>query len=101
MTHAETVAALGDALLSRVLDGPAATTPALRQAAAGGADVPADLEALVRKIHRHAYKVTDDDIRALQPTHSDDELFEVIVSAAVGAARERLRIGLGAIEEAR
>lgn len=99
MTGKDRFSALRDAVVSRVLDGPGSTMPALRRAAAADGGVPAEIEGLVRKIHRHAYEVTDEDIASLQRTYSDDELFEEIVSAAVGAARERLRVGLDVLEE--
>ena len=51
-------------------------------------------------IHRHAYRVTDEDIERLQARYGDDRLFEIIVSAAVGASRNRLMAGLRALEEA-
>jgi alkylhydroperoxidase family enzyme len=92
-------AALRDRVLATVLEGPGETDPATRQAAAAGVGVPADLQALVEKIHRHAYKVTDEDIARLQATYSDDRLFEIIVSAAVGASRARLAAGLQALNE--
>lgn len=101
VTQTDRFAVLRDAVVSRVLDGPGATEPVLRKAAAAASQVRADLEILVRMIHRHAYRVTDEDIAALQGTYNDDELFEVIVSSAVGAALERLNIGLRAIEEVR
>jgi alkylhydroperoxidase family enzyme len=44
--------------------------------------------------------VTDEEIAALQATYADDQLFEIIVSAAVGASRQRLLAGLKALEEA-
>ena len=72
----------------------------MRRAAANGSGVPADLDVLVEKIHRHAYKVTDEEIAALQATYGDDQLFEIIVSAALGASRRRLFAGLAALEEA-
>jgi hypothetical protein len=93
-------AALRDKALDRVLNGPGESEPALRNAAAAGAGVPAELETLVRKIHQHAYKVTDDDVARLQAKHGDDRMFEIIVSAALGASRERLLAGLKALEEA-
>ena len=89
-----------DAVLRTVLDGPGDTDPSLRYAAAEGVGVPDDLRVLVEKIHQHAYKVTDEEIAALQAKYSDDELFEVIVSAAIGASRQRLLAGLKALEEA-
>jgi len=89
-----------DAAFRTVLDGPGETDPSLRYAAAEGVGVPDDLKDLVEKIHRHAYRVTDEDIERLQARYGDDRLFEIIVSAAVGASRYRLMRGLRALEEA-
>jgi hypothetical protein len=94
-------AALRERILATVLEGPGESNLATRQAAAANSPlVPADLKSLVEKIHRHAYKVTDEDIATLQATYGDDRLFEIIVSAAVGASRVRLAAGLQALEEA-
>jgi hypothetical protein len=93
-------AALRDRALDRVLDGPGESEPAIRNAAAEGKGVPAELQPLVDKIHRHAYKVTDDDIARLQAKYGDDRMFEIVVSAALGASRQRLFAGLKALEEA-
>jgi hypothetical protein len=94
-------AALRERVLATVLEGPGESNPATRQAAAANSpQVPEDLKALVEKIHRHAYKVTDEDVARLQAIYGDDRLFEIIVSAAVGASRGRLAAGLQALEEA-
>jgi hypothetical protein len=93
-------ATLRDRVLQRVLDGPGESDPALRRAAADGRGVPAELQAVVDKIHRHAYKVTDEDIAELQKRYGDDELFEIIVSASLGASHARLVAGLHALEQA-
>jgi len=94
-------AALRDRVLATVLEGPGESNPGTRQAAAANSpQVPSDLKALVEKIHRHAYKVTDEDIATLQAAYGDDRLFEIIVSTAVGASRARLVAGLQALEEA-
>jgi hypothetical protein len=86
------------ALEERVLRGPGHTTSELRQAAAGSnASLPEDLRALVEKVHRHAYKITDEEIAALKQNYSDDQLFELIVAAAVGAAGQRLDAALSAL----
>ena len=69
-----------------------------RAAGTGGEDVPPTLAAYVDKVARHAYKVTDEDLGRLQQAgHSDDALFEVTVSAALGAALRRLDCGLAAL----
>jgi hypothetical protein len=93
-------AALRGRVLQRVLGGRGDTDPALREASAEGSGLPADLQPLVDKIHHHAYKVTDDDIGRLKAKYSDDQLFEIIVSAALGASDQRLRAGLEALEQA-
>jgi hypothetical protein len=93
-------ASLRDKVLKLVLESAGQTEPAIRQAAAAGKRVPRDLEELVDKIHQHAYKVTDEDIATLQAKYGDDQMFEIIVSAALGASRRRLFAGLDALEEA-
>ena len=91
-------------LVDGVLTQPGHTPPELRRAVlarASGApreDVPPALAAYVDKVARHAYKVTDEDLGRLQQAgHSDDALFEVTVSAALGAALGRLERGLAAL----
>ena len=94
--HAE----LRDRVFQTVLRGPGACEPGTRRAAAEGAGGPADIQELVEKIHRHAYKVTDDDVARVQAKYGDDRTFEIVVSAALGASRQRLLAGLKALEEA-
>jgi hypothetical protein len=93
-------ATLRDNVLESVLQGSGESDPSIRRAAADGVGVPGDLEALVEKIHKHAYRVTDDDVARLQRAYGDDKLFEIIVSAALGASRKRLLAGLAALDDA-
>ena len=93
-------ATLRDRALESVLDGPGETDPLLRHAAADCRGLPADLQAFVSRIHEHAYKVTDEEVARLQATYGDDRMFEIVVSAAVGASRRRLMAGLAALERA-
>jgi hypothetical protein len=93
-------AELRDRVLKSVLDGPGESEPALRKAAAENKGLPADLKPLVDKIHRHAYKVTDEDIAKAQAKYGDDKMFEIVVNAAVGASRMRLMAGLKALGNA-
>jgi hypothetical protein len=61
--------------------------------------VPQPLAGLVEKIVRHAYRVTDQDIAAAQAAgYREDELFDVIVAASLGAGLVRHERGLAAIE---
>ena len=94
--HAE----LRDRVTATVLDGPGVAPQALRKAAASGRDLPTDLQALVDKIRTHAYRVTDEDIARGQVKHGDDAMFELVVSASLGAAHDRLVAGLRALEQA-
>src|SRR5438270_11884062 len=48
--------------------------------------IPAELTSYVKKVALHAYKTTDEDIAALrQAGYSEDEIFEITLSAALGA----------------
>jgi len=61
----------------------------------GGEDA---LGRYVDMVARHAYKLTDDDLAALQRAgSSEDAIFEITVSAALGAALGRLERGLAAL----
>jgi hypothetical protein len=91
---------LRDLVLENVLEGTGETAPALRKSVAEATFVPRDLKALVDKIHRHAYKVTDEDIAKPQAKYGDDQMFEIVVSAALGASEKRLLAGLKALDEA-
>lgn len=82
-----------------VINGPGVTDPSLRDQVAHGR-APADLEVLVRKIRDHAYTVTDEEVAVLRARYSEDELFDVIVAAAIGAAQDRLTSALAALEQA-
>jgi len=53
--------------------------------------LPPSLIHYVDTVARHAYKVTDAELAALQQAgESDNALFEITVAAAVGAALHRL-----------
>jgi hypothetical protein len=93
-SHAEHIHRVADA----VLDGPGTLDPGVRRAAASGEDVPEVLRTYVDKVARHAYKVTDEDVAALRAAgYSEDQIFELTVSCAVGAGLRRREAGLRAI----
>jgi alkylhydroperoxidase family enzyme len=70
----------------------------LREAAQPDRPAPFDFAPYLDKVRRHAYKVTDRDVQALKDAgHSEDEIFEQTVSAAVAAGLERLEAGLKAL----
>jgi hypothetical protein len=103
-------------LVAAVLRSPGATDPRLRQAVtaraaeAGGGmpvpgaapgvpeDIPPELAPLLDKIARHAHQVTEDDLDTLRRAgYSEDALFEITVSGALGAGQSRLERGLTAL----
>ena len=88
------------AIEEAVLRGPGHTAPELRQRVAERREVPEELRALLDKIERHAYQVTDEDLVVLRSRYTDDQRFEIVVAAALGSALVRLRAGLGALEQA-
>jgi alkylhydroperoxidase family enzyme len=82
----------------RILQQPGALEPEVRRAAAANRDVPQALAGYVDKVNRHAYKVTDEDVDQLrQAGYSEDQIFELTVAAAYGAARLRLGRALDAM----
>jgi len=102
---------LVERLEAAILKGKGVTDPTLRRAVearsaqlggrsgAAVGELPADLRAYVDKVALHAYKVTDEDVAALLAAgYSEDAVFEVTVSAALGAAASRLEIGLAALK---
>jgi alkylhydroperoxidase family enzyme len=84
----------------RLLDGPGSLDPGVRRAAASGSDMPPQLAAYLEKVRHRAYTVTDDEVEALKASGwTEDQLFELTVAAAFGAARRRLQAGLDALHE--
>jgi alkylhydroperoxidase family enzyme len=62
--------------------------------------IPPELVNYVKKIALHAYKTTDEDIEALrQAGYSEDAIFEITLSAALGAGMARLERGLASLKE--
>jgi alkylhydroperoxidase family enzyme len=76
------------------------TTPALRSAIVEDreTEMPRSMADYLAKVRRHAYRVTDADVEALKSQGlSDDEIFEITGSAALGAALHRLDRGMTAL----
>jgi alkylhydroperoxidase family enzyme len=96
---ADRFAALRNGTASAFFHGSGATPTELREAIATGTP-PRDLVDLVEKIWSRAYVVTDQDLNALRTRYSEDQLFEIIVAAAVGAAQDRLAAACRALEDA-
>ena len=92
-------AAFRNATAAALLQGPGTTSSAVRQAIASGS-APAELMPLVQKIRWQAFAVTDQDLDALRDRYTEDQLFEIIVAAAFGAASDQIASAQRALEEA-
>lgn len=69
------------------------------QADAIAATLPTELLTYLKKIALYAYKVTDENIEELkQAGYSEDALFEITLSGALGAGMARLQHGLQALK---
>jgi alkylhydroperoxidase family enzyme len=99
-------------LIEAVLTSPGDTEPSVRQsvealsAQLGGRPssqtdaIPPELISYIKKVALHAYKTTDEDIEALRKAgFSEDAIFEITVSAALGAGMARLERGLTALKD--
>jgi hypothetical protein len=75
-----------------VLGSPGTLAAEARRAIARGEDPP-QLVALLEKVRKHAYRITDDDVAGLD----DDTVIEAVLAAALGEADRRRRAALEAI----
>ena len=92
-------AALRSATAAALLEGSGAVPADVRRAIAFGTP-PADIASLVQKIRTDARRVSDRDVDALRDRYTEEQLFEIIVSAAFGAAHDRLMAARRALEDA-
>jgi hypothetical protein len=97
----EAATRLRKAVVDRVLNGPGRTTATARRAAFDNSGVDERARALVGAVARHAWQVSDDDVAAAKNAGlSDDEIFELVVSAALGQSSRQLDSALAALDEA-
>src|SRR6185437_14830036 len=89
------------AVVARSLDGDGRASRAQRRAAFDNTGLAKPLSTLIDKVARHAYTVTDEDIAAVRATGlSEDQIFEIVVCAAVGQATRQYDAALAALEAA-
>jgi hypothetical protein len=89
------------ALMRRIQEGAGKASPSERQAAFNDSGLAEPLGALVDKVARHAYRVTDEDITATMVSGlSEDQVFELVVCAAIGQATRQYNTALVALEAA-
>jgi AhpD family alkylhydroperoxidase len=84
-----------EALRRTVFGSTAVTDPATRHAAGSGGTLPEPLGPYARTVRDQSYRISDAGIARLRAADkSEDEIFEVTVAAAVGAALHSLESGL-------
>jgi alkylhydroperoxidase family enzyme len=89
------------ALVDRILNGPGKAPAELRGRAFAGTGVPPALSALIGKVATSPAQITDADFAAaLASGCTDDQLFELVICAAVGQSSRRYEAGLAALAEA-
>jgi alkylhydroperoxidase family enzyme len=86
------------ALIARLLESDAQAPPEVRRAAFDNAGLDEPIRTLVEKVAYHAYKVTDEDVAAVRAAgRSEDQIFEIVVCAAVGQASRQYDNALAAV----
>ncbi|MDQ2636599.1 MAG: hypothetical protein M3Y83_06975 [Actinomycetota bacterium] len=86
------------ALVARILGGNGQAPSALRHAAFDNTGLPEPLRTLTDKVANHAHRVTDEDVAAARAAGlSEDEVFEIVVCAAVGQANRQYESALAAL----
>ncbi len=86
------------ALVTRILEGAGSADAAVRRAAFDGGTVAEPVRALLEKARTRALDVDDEDVaRARASGMSEDQIFEVVVCAAVGRATRRHETALSAL----
>ena len=89
------------ALVSRILDGAGRASTSERRAAFNNRGLPEPLEPLIDKVARNAWRITDEDIDAARVSGlSEDQVFEIVVCAAVGQASRQHDAAMAALEAA-
>ena len=89
------------ALVTRVLEGDGKASRAQRRAAFENRELAEPLRTLLDRVARQPTRVTDGDIVAvLSSGLSEDQIFELVVCAAVGQATRQYETALEALAEA-
>ena len=89
------------AVVARILEGDGTASHAQRRAAFDNAGLAAPLNTLIDKVAKRAYTVTDEDIAAARASGlSEDQIFEIVVCAAIGQATRQYDTAFAALESA-
>ena len=88
-------------LIQRILEGDGHASRAQRRATFDDTDLAEPLRTLVQQVAAESWKVTERDIAAVRAAgHSEDQIFELVVCAAVGQANRQYETAMAALEAA-
>ena len=89
-------------LLRRILEGDGKASSSERRAAFNNSGLAEPVGTLVDKVAKHAYRVTDEDIAAARESGlSEDQIFEIVICAAIGQSARLYDTAFAALEAAR
>jgi alkylhydroperoxidase family enzyme len=90
-----------NAVVARILEGDGRASHAQRRAAFDNAGLAAPLNTLIDKVAKRAYLVTEEDIAAVKASGlSEDQIFELVVCAAIGQATRQYDTAFAALDAA-
>lgn len=86
------------ALVGRILGGKGHASETERRAAFNNAGLAEPVATLIDKVAKCSYKVTDEDMAAAKASgRSEDQIFELVVCAAIGQATRQYDAALAAL----
>ena len=93
--------ALVSAIEQRILTGPGTASAELRAKSFADSDLPEPLATLVDKVAKRSFQVIDADFAAaVAAGFSEDQIFELVVCAAVGESNRMYQNGLATLAKA-
>ncbi len=101
MVSEDRVRAAHRRLVRRILDGDGRAPQASRQRAFDNAELVEPLRGVINKVAQRPSEMTDQDIELVKAAGcSENEIFELVVCAAIGQATRQYEAGLAALDEA-
>jgi hypothetical protein len=89
------------ALVTRILEGDGQASREQRRAAFDNTGLPGPLGSLVAKVAKGARTIRDEDIASARASgSSEDQIFEIVISAAVGEGSRQYDAALAALATA-
>lgn len=100
MTTADKKRMAQEAVVTRILEGDGRASQAQRRAAFDNAGLAEPLSTLINKVAKQPPRVSDGDVAAVRASgFSEDQIFELVVCAAVGQATRQYETALEALAE--